>query len=188
VPAPRKIDLIPEPIRRRLAEELAARGFAGIVDVTDALNDWLAEEGLELTVGKTAVGEYSKLLKDQREAFALAEHLLADLDVEAEGDLHRVLMQMIATSAVHMMQAVREEDGHLDPKDLMNLGRMLKDLMGSAGMREKLLAEERARIAREARDAARAEVEQALESTASEAGLTPETLAALRRGVLGLAA
>ena len=79
------------------------------------------------------------------------------MDIEAEGELHKVLMQMIATSAVHMIHAVREEDGHLEPKDLMSLGRMLKDLMSSSGMREKLLADERARITRQAQEAAKAE-------------------------------
>ena len=157
MPAPAKLDLIPPELRDWLREELAARGFADIVDVTEALNFRLQEQGLELTVGKTAVGKFSKALKDQREAFSIAETLLSDMDIEAEGELHKVLMQMIATSAVHMIHAVREEDWHLEPKDLMSLGRMLKDLMSSSGMREKLLADERARITRQAQEAAKAE-------------------------------
>ncbi|MBW4984753.1 DUF3486 family protein [Mameliella sp. CS4] len=186
MPPPRKLDLIPEELRRWLAEELRDRGFADIVDVTEGLNFRLQEAGLELSVGKTAVGDFSKALKDQREAFAIAETLLSDMDIEAEGELHKVLMQMIATSAVHMIQSVREKDEHLDPKDLMSLGRMLKDLMSSSGMREKLLADERARVARQAREAAQAEMDEALEATATEAGLSAEMLDRLRRGVLGL--
>ncbi|MDD9731047.1 DUF3486 family protein [Mameliella sp. AT18] len=186
MPPPKKLDLIPEELRRWLAEELRDRGFADIVDVTEALNFRLQEAGLELSVGKTAVGDFSKALKDQREAFAIAETLLSDLDIEAEGELHKVLMQMIATSAIHMIQSVRAEDQHLDPKDLMSLGRMLKDLMSSSGMREKLLADERARVAREAREVAQAEMDEALEATATEAGLSAEMLDRLRKGVLGL--
>lgn len=188
MPPPRKIDLLPPELRDWLTEELQARGFAAIVEVTEALNFRLEDEGLQLTVGKSAVGEFSRALKDQRDAFALADTLLADLDVEAEGDLHRVLMQMIATSAVHMMQSVRGEGEHLEPKDLMNMGRMLKDLMGSAGMREKLLADERARVEREARQAALADAEALVEEQGTEAGLSQDALARLRRGVLGLAA
>lgn len=184
MPSPRKIDLVPSEIRERLRGELEKRGFAGIEEVTEALNWWLAEEGLELRLGKSAVGEYSKLLKDQREAFSMAETLLSDMDLEAEGDLHRTLMQMIATSAMHMMQAVREQEGHLDPKDLMALGRMLKDLMGSAGIREKLMADERARLAREARETAAAAAEEA----AAEQGLSEETVDAIKSKILGVAA
>lgn len=186
MPAPAKLDLIPEDLRRWLAEELRARGFSDIVEVTDALNWRLEEAGLEVSVGKTAVGRFSKALKDQREAFSLAETLLSDLDISAEGELHKVLIQMIATSAVHMMQSVREDDGHLEPKDLMALGRMLKDLMASSGMREKLLEGERARIAAEARAAAATEVEQALDSAAAEDGLSEDVVATLRRRFLGL--
>lgn len=186
MPAPAKLDLIPDELRRWLAEELAARGFGDIVDVTEALNFRLEEAGLEVSVGKTAVGKFSKALKDQREAFQIAETLLSDMDIEAEGEMHKVLMQMIATSAVHMIHAVREEDGHLEPKDLMALGRMLKDLMSSSGMREKLLADERKRIeaaaARQAREAVVAE----LEASADETGLSDAAVSTLRKKFLGL--
>ncbi len=186
MPPPKKLDLIPEELRRWLAEELRERGFSDILDVTEALNFRLEAEGVQIRIGKTAVGDFSKALKDQREAFAIAETLLSDLDISAEGELHKVLLQMIATSAIHMIQSVRDEDGHLEAKELMSLGRMLKDLMASSGMREKLLDDERQRVAREAREAARAEIEEALEQTASEAGLDETMLSTLRKGVLGL--
>lgn len=186
MPAPAKLDLIPDELRRWLAEELAMRGFGDIIDVTEALNFRLQEAGLEVSVGKTAVGNFSKALKDQREAFAIAETLLSDMDIEAEGELHKVLMQMIATSAVHMIQAVRAEDGHLEPKDLMSLGRMLKDLMSSSGMREKLLADERKRIEAAAAKKAREDVVAELEATADETGLSDAAVSTLRKKFLGL--
>ena len=182
MPPPRKIDLIPAELRERLAETLAGRGFGDIVDVTEELNFWLEEEGLELTIGKSAVGEFSKALKDQRDAFKLAETLLADMDIEQESDMHKVLMQMIATSAVHMMQSVREEEGHLEPKDLMNLGRMLKDLMQSAGIREKLREDERVRVAREAKE----EAADSMSKSAKKIGLSAENVAQIRADILGV--
>lgn len=186
MPPPKKLDLIPEDMRRWLAETLAAEGFGNILAVTDALNARLAEEGVEITIGKTSVGDFSKALKDQREAFALAETLLSDMDIEAEGELHKVLMQMIATSAVHMINSVREEGGHLEPKDLMSLGRMLKDLMSSSGMREKLLADERARVAREAREALEAEQSERL-TEAVASGTIDASAAQRAREVMGFA-
>ncbi len=184
MPAPRKVDLIPPELRTWLRETLARRGFGDFLAVTDELNALLEARGEELRLGRTAVAEYSKLLKDQREAFGMAETLLADMDVAAEGDLHRTLMQMIAASAMQMMRAVREEDGRLDPKDLGLLARMLKDLMGSAGLRETLLENERGRLARQAREAAAA----AVETSSAELGLSAETVAAVKARILGVAA
>lgn len=186
MPAPKKIDLLPEQLRDWLRAELAERGFGDIVAVTEALNFRLEEAGLQLSIGKSAVGDFSKALKDQREAFAFAETMLADLDIEGEGDLHKTLMQMIATSAIQMMRAIREDDKHLDPTALMNLGRMLKDLMGSAAMREKLLEGERARIAREAREALEAEQLTKLDQAVSSGSI--DAAAAQRaREVMGFA-
>jgi hypothetical protein len=191
MPPQRKIDLIPEELRIWLREELTERGFGDIEEVTESLNFRLEEAGQEISIGKTAVGKYSKALKDQRDAFAIADTLLSDMNVEKEGELHQVLMQMIATSAVHMIQNVRNEEGHLDPKDLMNLGRMLKDLMSSSGLREKLLADERERVAKEAaaKERARmeAEIEQTIEDVVeSEPGLSLDVIARLRRDFLGV--
>ncbi|WP_172298327.1 phage protein Gp27 family protein [Pseudoruegeria sp. HB172150] len=182
MPSPRKLDLIPVELRQWLAEELTARGFADIVEVTEALNARLQDEGLELQVGKSAVGSFSKLLKNQREAFAMAETLLEDMDIERESDMHRVLMQMIATAAVQLMRTVSEENGHLDAKDLMSLGRMLKDLMHSAGIREKLREDERSRIAREVREAAAETASQAAHS----AGMTEATVESIKAAILGV--
>ncbi len=186
MPPPRKIDLVPAELRERLAEMLAERGFGDIVDVTDELNFWLEEEGLELRIGKTAVGKFSKLLKDQREAFTMAETLLGDMDIEQEGEMHKVLMQMIATSAMQLMQHVREGDGHLDPKDLMSLGRMLKDLMSSADIREKIREDERIRIAQEAREQLQAELQQKFED-AVERGDASDKLSQEAREIMGFA-
>ncbi|QBF31512.1 phage protein Gp27 family protein [Thalassococcus sp. S3] len=182
MPPPRKLDLIPLEVRQWLAEELQARGFADIVEVTEALNFRLEEDGLQLTVGKSAVGEFSKLLKDQREAFSMAETLLGEMDVEAESDLHRMLLHMIATSAAQMMKAVREKDAHLEPKDLMSLGRMLKDLMSSAGIREKLLEDERTRLAREIKEKAADVAAKAV----GDAGLSAEKSEQIKAQILGV--
>ncbi|MGR3481649.1 phage protein Gp27 family protein [Salipiger marinus] len=186
MPAPAKLDLIPPELRAWLREALEARGFAEIVAVTEELNLRLQDCGLEVSIGKTAVGRFSKALKDQREAFSIAETLLSDMDIAAEGELHKVLVQMIATSAVQMIRAVREEDGHLEPKDLMALGRMVKDLMASSGLREKLLADERERVAREAREALQTELAAKLEAGVARGSVNAEAARAARE-IMGFA-
>jgi len=186
MPRPKKLDLIPVEFRLRLAQLLQDRGFGDHIAVTAELNSWLDERGEEINIGKSAVGEFSKLLKSQRDAFAMAETLLSDMDIEAESNMHKVLMQMIATAAFQMMQAMSENDKEFDPKSLANLSRMLKDLMQSAGMREKLREDERRRIAQEAREAEAAEMAERLDSAVSEVGLSPEAAKGLRNKVLGL--
>lgn len=183
MPPPKKLDLIPIELRQRLAVALQERGFGDIVDVTEDLNFWLEEAGLEIRIGKSSVGEFSKLLKDQREAFAMAETLLSDMDVEQESQMHKVLMQMIATAAFQMMQTMSEKGQELDPKQLANLSRMLKDLMHSAGLREKMLDEERRRVAQAEREA----VAEELESKASQLGMTAKTVQSIRAEILGVA-
>lgn len=185
MPPPKKLDLIPIELRQRLATALQERGFSDIVEVTEELNFWLDEAGLEVRVGKTSVGEFSKLLKDQRDAFAMAETLLADMDIEAESNMHKVLMQMIATAAFQMMNAVSQDaDAQLDPKSLANLSRMLKDLMQSAGMREKLREDEARRIARQERE----KVAETLEEKAAQLGFTRDTVQSIRADILGVEA
>lgn len=183
MPPPKKLDLVPEELIDQLKQMLADRGFGDIVEVTDEFNTLLKVNGCEISIGKTSVGNFSKLLKDQRDAFSMAETLLSDMDLEAESDMHRTLMTMIATSAMQMMSAVRREDGHLPASDLMNLGRMLKDLMGSTGIREKLLDDERKRIAQKARE----EAAEAGVKAVRQAGLSRELEEQIKADILGVA-
>jgi len=106
--------------------------------------------------------------------------LLSDLDIEGESNMHKVLMQMIATAAFQMMQGMSEKDQGFDPKSLANLSRMLKDLMQSAGMREKLREDERRRVSQEAREQAVDDIEQA----ATQLGMTKDTVQGIREQVL----
>jgi len=153
------------------------------MSVTEALNFRLEERGQEIRIGKTAVGEFSKLLKDQRDAFAMAETLLADMDVQSESELHKMLLHMIATSAAMAMKDARDNDRHMEPKDLMSLGRMLKDLMSSAGIREKMLEDERARVAEEARQAAQSEMAEKLDQAVSAGAINTQAAQAAREAM-----
>lgn len=184
MPPPKKLDLIPPELRQELARVLQDRGFGDIVAATEELNAWLEAAGLEIRIGKTAVGEYSKLLKDQREAYELSAALLSDMDIERESEMHKVLTHLISTMTFQLLQDVRKEDKTLAPSDLMNLGRMVKDLMSSTGTREKLKDDERQRIAKAARERAAESVEQ----RAGELGLSKDVIEQIKSGILGVSA
>ena len=181
MPPPKKVDLLPEQLHAWLREAIRGAGYGDYEAVTEALNRRLEAEGVELRIGRSAVGEYGALLKRQEKALRAAEIVLDGAGVEQEGRLHKGLLHMIAASAVEFISASAEPDAEaLDAKGLMNLGRMTKDLMHSAAFREKILADERARLMKEA-------AEKASEAAASlPAGASPEELAAaIRRAVTG---
>ena len=81
-----------------------------------------------------------------------------------------------------------KEGEEIDPRELHFLGKMMKDVMSSSGIREKLMADERERIAREARAAAQAEMTERFDEAVAEAGLGEATVAKMRRDFLGLRA
>lgn len=157
MPPPRKIDLLPSELRGWLQDELKARGFAGYVDLEEALNFRLEEEGLEIKIGKTAIHsygvEYKEFVKYQEEASAWAADWMNDQGLEDEANRHSILFQMITTLAFKVMQSQMIKEGaEIDPRELHFLGKMLKDVMSSSGMREKLIVEERVRLAAEIRN------------------------------------
>lgn len=148
MPPPRKIDLLPTELRQWLQEELRVSGFAGYEALAERLNFRLEEEGLELRIRKSAIHaygvEYEAMVKAQEEASAWAVGWMQDEGLADEAKRHSVLFQMITTLAFKVMksQALKEGD-EIDPKELHFLGKMLKDVMSSSGIREQTIAADR---------------------------------------------
>lgn len=187
MPPPRKVDLMPEELRAWLKEELRARGFADYEGLAQALNVRLEDAGLDLRIGKSAVHaygqEYEEFVRYQEEASAWAAGWMNDNGLEEEAQRHNVLFQMITTLAFKVMQAqMTREGGEIDPRELHFLGKMLKDVMSSSGIREKLVTEERARIARETRESAAETAVRAVQ----EAGMSDDTAEAIKSKILGV--
>jgi len=178
MPAPKKLDLIPDALRKQLEATLAARGFADIVKVTEELNFWLEEEGLEVRIGKTAVGEFSLLLKRQRDAFQVSKHVLAEMEIGEESAIYQTLFQLVAAQAVHLVKAMSDADQVMEAKDLHFLGKMLKDLMSAAGINEKLAQEVEKRL--------KAKQDAALTTAVATGDIDAEAAAKARR-IMGFA-
>lgn len=189
MPAPRKVDLLPEKLRAWLKDELKARGFADYVELSEALNLRLEDEGEELRIGKSALHafgqEYSEFVKYQDEASAWAADWMKDNGLEDEAQRHNVLFQMVTTLAFKSMQAQMMRKGDdIDPRELHFIGKMLKDIMASSGIREKMMEDERDRIAQEARESSA----QVVEDRMVQLGLTSETAEAIKASILGVSA
>lgn len=177
--------MLPEEQRAWLEATLKESGFSGYEQIADALNEKLAESGSAITIGKSAVHsygkEYSEYVKLQAEASSWAEGWMGEQGLGDEAQRHSVLFQMLTTVAFKVMKEQMLE-GEVDPKDLHFMGKMLKDIMSSAGLREKMLEGERARVAKEVRK----EVATELEKQATDLGMTSDTIAAIKREVLGV--
>lgn len=148
MPGPRKVDLLPPELKRWLQEALKGGAFSGYERLAEDLNFRLEAEGLELRIRKSALHaygqEYEEFVKFQDEASAWAVGWMQDNGLEEEAKRHNVLFQMITTLAFKVMQAQMLKDGgEIDPKELHFLGRMLKDVMASSGIRETLVKDER---------------------------------------------
>lgn len=189
MPPPRKVDLLPEELRQWLHDALKARGFAGFEDLADELNAKLEDEGVALSIGKSALHAYSQEYQDfvqyQREASTWAEGWMQEEGLADEAQRHSVLFQMVTTLAFKFMRD-KAGGGDVGAMDLHFIGKLLKDIMASSGLREKLLAEERKRIATEARQQAEAEVADRVDVAVQEAGLSAERADELRRKLLGV--
>lgn len=151
MPAPRKVDLLPPEIRSWLEEELRRRGFADYVALTDALNLRLSEGGYEETFHHATVHrfgvEYAEFVKVQKAADAWAKEWMTEAGIGDEAKRHNVLFQMITALAFKVMQhQMTKEGGEIDPKELHFLGRMMKDIMASSGIREQIVAAEQKRM------------------------------------------
>ncbi len=190
MPSRSKIDRLPDALKTWLRAELNARGYSDYDGVTAALNERMAEAGLDLVISRTGLGRWSQAQKKyadiQREADGWAQSFLSEEGVDAEAHRHRVLFSMLShhaflTMANGLTEGDEKEELDFDARDLHFLGRMLKDLMTSSGIREAIGEKERRRLAEAERKAG---ADRAV-SAARGAGLSPEVAAAIRAAVEG---
>lgn len=191
MPPPKKVELLEPDLLEWLHAELKDRRFGDYVALADELNAKLEDQGTDLRIGKSALHnygqEYEKFAKLQAEASSWAEQMFADFDLTDEAKQHRVLFQMMTSLAFKVLKSQHEKEGEeINPKDLRMLAQMMKDVMTSSGIREKLMANERARIAKEAREEAEAEMTERFDQVVGEAGLGADRVAQMRREFLGL--
>ncbi len=182
---------MPEEFRDWLHRALKEGGWSGYAKIADDLNTKLQAAGYEVSIGKSAVHEYGQeyreFVKHQELASQWAAGWMNENGLEEEAQRHNVLFQMVTTLAFKVMQSQMTKDGdEIDPKELHFIGKMLKDVMASSGIREKLMDDERGRIEAAARKAAAAEMAENLEAATEEAGLSPEAADFLRKKILGM--
>ncbi len=125
---------------------------------------------------RSAVGRYKRNAEEQlkryREAQEVAKVWIGKLQTDPEGDVGRLLAEMLRTTAFQTLGDIDEAS----PQDIMFLGKALKDLASA----DKLTAERILVVRREAaKDAAAVAVKEA-----KGAGLSDEAAETIRRKIL----
>ena len=182
------IDLLDPALRNRLQQLLATPGVTQ-QQVADAIN---AEAG-DRVVSKSAVNRYAVGMKrfaaKNRQARELAEAYLAHCGPEGQQKLSEVLVHQLRTITFDLMievQELQESDLH-DPERIQKIAELISRVSRSVKETEMAAdrsAERRRKIAAEVAEAAAAEAASAVQ----EAGLSDDTVAAIRERILGVAA
>ena len=160
--------------RIREAADAAIRDGRATVDEIVAL---IASLGGQ--VSRSAVGRYKQAAEVQmaryREAQEIAKVWIGKLQTEPDGDVGRLLAEMLRTAA---FQSIGDLDS-AQPRDLMFLAKALKDLAGADKLTAERILEVRRQAAADAADKATA--------VARTKGLSADTVAELRKEILGVA-
>ncbi|MEM1055172.1 MAG: DUF3486 family protein [Bacteroidota bacterium] len=173
MPARSSVYTLPPELREQLDQRLVASGFGGY----DALAEWLAESGHEIS--RSAIGRYGKTFKDR---IGLLQEVTeqARVTVETIGDDEDALGA--ATMAIAKQQLFSAlVDFKLDP-DSVDLNDLLLNVsrLSNSSVR---LNEYRSKVRQRAKAAA-AEVD----SVARAGGLSDDAAAQIRAKILGVAA
>lgn len=110
MPRVKKIDGLPDDIKRELDQRIVSSGFSGYVE----LEQWLADNGLK--IGKSAIHRHGQVLKEQYEdAMKSARELLALTRASGElgesgAEISRHSAVILQTEVINASLALRNED------------------------------------------------------------------------------
>ena len=147
MPPPRKIDLLPEELRRWLQTELKERGFAGYEDLAESLNFRLEEEGLELRIGKTSLHAYGSEFKEYAELEAKCSDeikaFLGELSLSDEVDVTTALHQQLTSIQWRLQMSMSQSKNMPDAKAVKDLTSALNNLVRSTTLRDSIIKADR---------------------------------------------
>lgn len=176
MPARSKIATLPEEIKAALDKELISRGFADYGE----LADWLAGQGFEIS--RSSLHRYGQEFEQKCEAIKIAtEQAKAIVSVvgDDEGNMNEALIRLIQQQSFDILIKNSQEEGGDLTKVLPKMGIMVARLSRASVDQKKWAAETRKKTLSEAADA--------VENTARQEGVSPETIIKIRRDVLMMA-
>ena len=181
------IDRLPEDIRDKL-QELLRDPRVTQLEATAQINAILEEEGHQERVSKSAVNRYDKEMRvvgeKLRQSREIAQMWIGKLGAAPQGKLGNLINETLRTMAFDI--ALKLQDAELDPE---NIPAVIDQLKGLALAVQRLEAGATMNVKREAeiRKQALEEAAQAIDQTATQAGVSEETILKIRRDVLRMA-
>jgi len=175
------ITALPEPVRKALNGELAARNFSGY----EALEAWLRDQGFEIS--KSAIHRYGQKIERRMQAIKASTEA-AKLIVEAAGDdqdaRSESVIALVQTEMFDSIIAIQEaDDDALSASD--RLGLMSKAAKNIATLARASIAQKQYKATVQAKAA---EVADKAARLASKGGMSPDAAAEIRKMILGIAA
>jgi hypothetical protein len=151
----------------------------------DDLAAWLKSKGYDIS--RSAVGRYAKNIRAigerLRQSREVTEALAKEIgDAAVQGQQGRLLVEMARTLAWDLVMKLQEGGAEVDTKDLAFIGKALAEMAKALRYDQDFELKLRERIERETREKAAAEVE----TTATEKGLSRETVEAIKARILGV--
>jgi len=151
----------------------------------DEIRQALAQLGAQ-PVSRSAMGRYVKTARESMEKYRQGQEVakvwLDRLEAEPNGDVARLLPEMLRAVAFQTLSTMGESDKPVKAAEVMLLAKALKDLGGAS--KDNVAIELKMRQVREdARKALLAEQAKQLDSVSKSGGVSAETMAEIRRAL-----
>ncbi len=172
MPAPSKVDMLPEDVRQALEQRLIAQAFSGYVP----LAEWLAEQGFAIT--KSSLQRWGSRFEDRIAGLKIATDqakAIVAASPDDEGAMSDALMRLTQEKLFSVLL-----DLEVDPEsiELPKLARAIADMNRSTVTLRRYQGDVKARTAAAANKVA---------DKCRAAGVSPETLSAITRDIYGIA-
>lgn len=177
MPAPSKLDLLPDDLRRDLDARIIGNGFAGYVE----LSAWLASRGF--SIGKSAVGAYGQKLERRLSAIKAsteAARLITEAAPDDADDRSNAIISLVQTQIFEALLGLQDAEEETDPGARV-------EILGKAAKNIATLTRasvNRNKWARELREKALLEAANRVENAAQARGLSAEDARFWREQVL----
>jgi len=168
-----------DPRIRESVDRAIRDGRATIDQIVEKLDTMMGDDA----PSRSAVGRYVKSARKQmeryREAQELAKVWVGKLEEDPDGDVGRLLSEMLRTVAFQQLANAGDEDAEISTKDIMFLAGAIKDLASADKVSMERELRIRSEMAKKAADKAT--------EIAKRGGLSAEMVNDLRRELLGIA-
>ena len=176
---PSKIDRLPEDMREKLNAFLRDPGITQL-EATRRINLLLQEIGHPEKLNKSGVNRYSlkmeKIGQRLRQSREVAKMWIGKLGAEPQGEVGKLLNEMVRNLAFEAAMNVAEGDDPIEPK-------MLKDLALAVQRLEKA-SKDNVETERKIREESKKEAAQAVEKEAKRQGASAATIDKLREAIM----